>query len=69
MYISYLFNLSNCILLLLCFAGGFAMVGVIVYGTIDGFDSSKFHFSFGLCIIAALGAFAAGALIIIGRSK
>ena len=45
------------------------MVGVIVYGTIDGFDSSKLHFSFGLCIIAALGAFAAGALIIIGRSK
>jgi hypothetical protein len=54
---------------LFCFAGGFAMVGVIVFGTIDGFDSSKFHFSFGFCIIAALVAFAAGALIIIGRSK
>ena len=45
------------------------MVGVIVFGTIDGFDWSKFHFSFGFCIIAALVAFAAGALIIIGRSK
>ena len=45
------------------------MVGVIVFGTMDGLDSSKFHFSFGFCIIAALAAFAAGALIIIGRSK
>jgi hypothetical protein len=45
------------------------MVGVIVFGTIDGFDWSKFHFSFGFCIIAALAAFAAGTLIIIGRSK
>ena len=50
-------------------AGGFAMLGVIVYGNIDGLDSSNFHFSFGFCIIAALAAFAAGALIIIGRSK
>jgi len=45
------------------------MIGVIVYGTLDGADTSKFHFSFGFCIIAALAAFAAGALIIIGRSK
>ena len=50
-------------------AGGFAMIGVIVYGTLDGLDSSKLHFSFGFCIIAALAAFAAGALITIGRNK
>lgn len=50
-------------------AGGFSMLGVIVYGTLDGVDSSKFHFSFGFCIVAALAAVVAGALIIIGKRQ
>lgn len=61
-------------------AGGFALFGVILFGTICNvkdlkeyrsgvhyFKPSNFHFSFAFCIIAALATIASGILFIIAR--
>jgi hypothetical protein len=62
------------------FSGGFALFGVIIFGTICNvkslreyrsevhyFKSSNFHFSFAFCIIAALATISSGILFIIAR--
>ena len=70
MYISSNFKrVSNITMYVIFLSGGFGLIGVIVYGSMDGYDSSKFHFSFAFCLIASLGAIAAGVLVPIGRNR
>ncbi|VDI12049.1 Hypothetical predicted protein [Mytilus galloprovincialis] len=47
-------------------AGAFALIGVIVYATQKGVQTSNLHFSFAFCIIAAVGGIVSGVLLIIG---
>ncbi|VDI57965.1 Hypothetical predicted protein [Mytilus galloprovincialis] len=47
-------------------AGVFALIGVIVYATQNGVQTSNLHFSFAFCIIAAVGGFVAGVFLVIG---
>lgn len=47
-------------------AGAFALIGVIVYATQSGLQTSNLHFSFAFCIIAAVGGIVAGVLLLIG---
>ncbi|XP_052085437.1 uncharacterized protein LOC127723042 isoform X3 [Mytilus californianus] len=45
-------------------AGGLALIGTIVFATLSSrgftFDSSNFHYSFGLCIVGGIGGIFSG---------
>lgn len=50
-------------------AGGLALIGTIVFATLSfsgfTFDSSKFHYSFGLCIVGGIGGIFSGIVFIL----
>ncbi|XP_063408351.1 uncharacterized protein LOC134691725 [Mytilus trossulus] len=49
-------------------AGGLTLIGVCVFATMqflgDKLDSSKFHYSFGLCIVSGIGGLISGIVFI-----
>jgi len=49
------------------FSGTCALIGTIVYGTIDDVKTKYLNFSFAFCIIAALGSYLSGFLLVVGK--
>ncbi|XP_071161457.1 uncharacterized protein [Mytilus edulis] len=46
-------------------AGGFSLIGCIIFSTIENINTSDLHFSFAFCIIASIGGVAAGVFFIL----